>query len=103
MSEVEFRYQQVDDGHQIGDEHHTLGNAAVEIATEIRHRIEKVYASNRRDKAVDGDVLALVHQSGKLPDGESCHNAEQQHHRIRTQERRHDGCDEDDACNGSND
>ena len=103
LLQVQLGHQQVDNGHQIRYEHHALGSTAIEVAAEIGHGKEQIDGSDGRYKAVYRHMLALVDQSCKLPHGESCHNAKQQHHGLRAQETRHNSGHEDDACNGSND
>ena len=103
LLQVQFADQQIDDGHQVRDKDHALGNATIEVAAEIGHRVEEIDGSDGTDEAVDSDAGTLVDQSRKLPYGQSRHNAEQQHHRLRAQKRCHNGGHKDDASNRSND
>ena len=103
LLQVQFGYQQINDGNQIGDEHHAFSHTSIEIAAEVGHRKEEIDTCNGADKAIDGDVFALVDQTRKLPYCQACYDAEQQHHSLRSQKAGYDGCHEDDACDGSND
>ena len=73
-----------------------------DTTAESIHGKEKPYARHRADDAVDGGVFHMfIHESGKLPDSKSCDQCKQHGHSHGIQKTGHDGCHENDACDGS--
>ena len=101
MFQVKLGNQQVENGNQIGDEDHRLGCTAIKVATEIGHGKEEIDAGHGGDETVDIHILPFIDQSCKFPDGQSGDNAEQEYHSFRSEKRSHDGCHENDTCDGT--
>ena len=87
----------------MGDEYHALSHTGIHVAAIIGHGKEEIHCRHCSYKAVDGDVRTLVDQPGKLPDGKSGDDTEQQHHSVRAQETGHNCYHEDDSCDSSDD
>ena len=62
------------------------------------HSQEEQHTGNAADELIDLHVLALIDQSGKLPDGHAGDQREQKHHRHGVEKAHHDGRHENYAC-----